>query len=88
MSDSIHHAQPPLEFIPPRFNPLVLQIIQWSLPILLRFRLRPWLQTGISRIETVNVEALVDLYQQFQAGKIRFLMAFHHPEVDFGLESA
>lgn len=82
MSDSIHRAQPPLEFIPPRFNPLLLQIAQWSLPILLRFRLRPWLPAGISHIDTVNVEALVDLYQQFQAGKIRFLMAFHHPEVD------
>jgi len=82
LSDSIQRAQPPLEFIPPRFNPLVLQAAQWSLPIMLRFRLRPWLPAGISQIETVNVEALVDLYQQFQAGKIRFLMAFHHPEVD------
>ncbi len=82
MSDSIQHAQPPLAFIPPRFNPLVLGITQWLLPIMLRFRLRRWLPAGISHIETVNVEVLVDLYQQFQAGKIRFLMAFHHPEVD------
>ncbi|HEY9605102.1 MAG TPA: 1-acyl-sn-glycerol-3-phosphate acyltransferase [Allocoleopsis sp.] len=82
MSDSIQRAQPPLEFIPPHFNPLVLQIAQWSLPIMLRFRLRPWLPAGISHIEMVNVETLVDLYQKFQAGKIRFLMAFHHPEVD------
>jgi 1-acyl-sn-glycerol-3-phosphate acyltransferase len=82
LSDSIHHAQPRLEFIPPRFNPLVLQAGQWFLPIMLRFRLRPWLPAGISHVEAVNVEVLVDLYQQFQAGKIRFLMAFHHPEVD------
>jgi len=29
-----------------------------------------------SRIETANVEGLVDLYRQFQAGKIRFLWRF------------
>lgn len=82
MSDSIQHAQPPLKFIPPRFNPFVLRIVQWLLPILLRFRLRRWLPAGISHIEAENVKVLVDLYQQFQAGKIRFLMAFHHPEVE------
>lgn len=82
MPDSIHRAQPPLEFIPQRFNPLVLQIAQWLLPIWLRFRLRRWLPSGISHIEAVNVEVLVALYQQFQAGKIRFLMAFRHCEVD------
>jgi hypothetical protein len=82
LSDSIQHAQPPLKFIPPRFNPLALRIVQWLLPILLRFRLRRWLPAGISHIEAENVKVLVDLYQQFQAGKIRFLMAFHHPEVE------
>jgi 1-acyl-sn-glycerol-3-phosphate acyltransferase len=82
LSDSIQHAQPPLEFIPPRFDPLVRRMLQWMLPIVLRFRLRPWLPTGISHIETENVEVLVDLYQKFQAGKIRFLIAFRHPEVD------
>nr|WP_026082334.1 1-acyl-sn-glycerol-3-phosphate acyltransferase [Mastigocladopsis repens] len=82
MPHSIQLAQPPLEFIPQRFNPVVLFITQRLLPVLLRFRTRPWLPTGITQIETVNVEALVKLYQQFQAGKIRFLMAFRHSEVD------
>ncbi|MCA1992246.1 MAG: 1-acyl-sn-glycerol-3-phosphate acyltransferase [Coleofasciculus sp. S288] len=82
MSDSIRRAQPRLEFIPPQFNPLVRQVTEWFLPIMLRFRLRPWLPTGISHVEAVNAEVLVDLYQHFQMGKIRFLMAFHHPEVD------
>lgn len=82
MPRSTHHVQPRLKFIPPAFNPLVLQIVQWFLPILLRFRIRPWLPAGISRIETANVEVLVELYRQFQAGKIRFLMAFRHVEVD------
>jgi len=56
----------------PASNPLVLRIVQWFLPILLRFRIQPWLPAGITRIETANVEGLVELYRQFQAGKIRF----------------
>ncbi len=82
MPRSIDQVQPKLKFIPPAFNPLVLQLAHWSLPILLRFRIRPWLPAGITRIETANVECLVNLYRQFQAGKIRFLMAFRHVEVD------
>lgn len=82
MSDSIHGVQSRLEFIPQRFNPFVLRIFQGLLPILFRFRFRRWLPTGISHIETENVEVLAALYQQFQAGKIRFLLAFRHPEVD------
>ncbi|TBR58381.1 glycerol acyltransferase [Westiellopsis prolifica IICB1] len=82
MPDSIQHAQSRLEFIPQRFNPVVLRLAQWLLPILLRFRLRPWLPSGISRIQVKNAETLAQLYQQFQAGKVRFLMAFRHPEVD------
>ncbi|NEP62674.1 MAG: 1-acyl-sn-glycerol-3-phosphate acyltransferase [Symploca sp. SIO2G7] len=79
---STHHAQSKLEFIPPAFNPLVLKIAQWSLPFLLRFRIRRWLPAGITRIETTNVELLVDLYRQFQQGKIRFLIALRHSEVE------
>ncbi|MBD2771711.1 lysophospholipid acyltransferase family protein [Iningainema tapete] len=82
MPHSIQRAQPPLEFIPQQFDPLVHYIMQGLLPILQRLRLRPWLPTGIAKIETENVEVLVDLYQQFQAGKIRFLIAFRHCEVD------
>jgi 1-acyl-sn-glycerol-3-phosphate acyltransferase len=79
---SIHSTQPPLKFIPQQFNPLIVQIVRWLLPIGLRFRTRPWLPAGIVDIQAENVEALVELYQQFQAGKIRFLLAFRHPEVE------
>jgi 1-acyl-sn-glycerol-3-phosphate acyltransferase len=82
LPEKIRHAQPPLKFIPPHFNPVLLKLAQWCLPILLRFRLRPWLPAGIVRVETKNVETLAKMYQQFQAGKIRFLIAFRHPEVD------
>ncbi|NER28973.1 MAG: 1-acyl-sn-glycerol-3-phosphate acyltransferase [Symploca sp. SIO1C4] len=74
--------QPPLEFIPPKFNPLVLRLVHLSLPLLLRVRLLRGLPVGITRLETKNVEVLVELYRQFQAGKIRFLIAFRHCEAD------
>lgn len=82
MPHPIERAQPRLEFIPQRFNLLVYYAVKALLPVLRRFRLRPWLPAGIAQIETVNVETLVNLYQQFQNGKIRFLMAFRHAEVD------
>ena len=82
MPRSIQSTQPPLKFIPQRLNPLVLQIFRWLLPIALRFRTRPWLPAGIVKIEAKNVEVLAELYQQFQVGKIRFLLAFRHPEVE------
>ncbi|HEY9599808.1 MAG TPA: 1-acyl-sn-glycerol-3-phosphate acyltransferase [Cyanophyceae cyanobacterium] len=70
------HAQPPLEFIPPALNPLVLRVSQQLLPFWMRSH------TAITDIQANNVEGLVDLYRQFQEGKIRFLLAFRHPKVD------
>jgi 1-acyl-sn-glycerol-3-phosphate acyltransferase len=55
------------------------------LPFFLRFRTRPWLPAGILRIDAKNLETLAQLYQQFQAGKIRLLLACRHPEVDDSL---
>ncbi|MBC7970647.1 MAG: 1-acyl-sn-glycerol-3-phosphate acyltransferase [Verrucomicrobia bacterium] len=69
----IRQVQPPLEFIPPKLNMTVVRVLQWLLPLIMRSR------TAISRVEADNVEVLVDLYRQFQAGKIRFLLAFRHP---------
>jgi hypothetical protein len=82
LPEEISRAQPPLKFIPPKFNPFIRQLTQWSFPIIQRFRLRPWLPAGIVRFETKNVETLVKLYQQFQTDKVRFLLAFRHSEVD------
>jgi len=76
LPDLISQAQPPLEFISPALNPLVVRVAQQVLPF--------WLasQTAITQIEAENVEVLVDLYRQFQDRKIRFLIAFRHPSVD------
>lgn len=72
----IYQAQPPLEFIPPAFNPLFLRFFHLLLPNLIRW------QTPISEIEAEDVEVLADLFRQFQEGKIRFLLAFRHPKTD------
>ncbi|MEA5550133.1 1-acyl-sn-glycerol-3-phosphate acyltransferase [Anabaena cylindrica UHCC 0172] len=82
MPKSIHSIQPPLKFIPQRFHPLILKITSWVLPFVLRVRTRPWLTAGIVKIEAKNAEGLAKLYQEFQGGKIRFLIAFRHPEVE------
>jgi 1-acyl-sn-glycerol-3-phosphate acyltransferase len=74
LPDVINQAQPPLEFIPPTFNPSVLRVIQLGLPSYLRWK------TAIGQIEADNIEVLVNLYRQFQEGKIRFLIAFRHPQ--------
>lgn len=82
MIESSDHARPPLKFIPQRFNLLVLYLMRLALPILLRVRLKPWLPVGIRRVELVNTDILAKLYQQFQSGQIRLIIAFRHPEVD------
>ncbi|GAB4538551.1 MAG: glycerol acyltransferase [Pleurocapsa sp.] len=75
-------AQPRLRFIPPAFNPLVLKLLFFLLPIFQRWRLQPWLPAGISEVDTINGKTLVKLLQQFQIGKIRLILAFRHCEVD------
>jgi 1-acyl-sn-glycerol-3-phosphate acyltransferase len=82
MRHDLPQAKTRLKFISPQFNPLIYYLTQWLLPILLRFRLRPWLPCGIAKIETTGAELLASLYEKFQKGDIRFLMAFRHPEVD------
>jgi hypothetical protein len=69
-------AQPPLEFIPQKFNSLVLKGIQIILPYWLKFK------TNIAIIRGDNVEILVKLWRQFQAGEIRLMLAFRHPNVN------
>lgn len=76
MPDFITQVQPPLVFIPPQFNPIVYQATRLALPWWTKWRVR------IVDVKVRNPERLVDLYQQFQAGQIRFMMAFRHPSVN------
>jgi 1-acyl-sn-glycerol-3-phosphate acyltransferase len=82
LPEKIRSTQPPLKFVPPNFSPFILRLTKLAFPLLLRLRFRPWLPSGISHLEAENVMELVKLFQQFQTGKVRFLLAFRHPEVD------
>ena len=68
-------AQSSLEFIPPAYSPVVWQIAKGIIPFWLRYN------HNIVRVEVDNSEELVELYSQFQQGKMRFMMAFRHPTV-------
>ncbi len=76
MPEPITQVQPPLEFIAPDFNPLVYQTAQTLLPLWMRW------QVKIAELEVKNPERLVELYRQFQAGELRFMIAFRHPSVN------
>lgn len=67
-------AQPPLEFIPPQLIPWLPACLKPVLPLLLRW------QAGIVAVEGRNLEPLARLYQQFQQGNLRLLLAFRHPQ--------
>jgi len=82
LPDLIRHVQPRLQFVPPRYNPLVLKLVHAVLPLLLRVRTRPWLTAGIQQVEVSQGETLAELFHQSQQGKIRLLIAFRHVEVD------
>jgi hypothetical protein len=76
LPDVITQAQPPLVFIPPHFNPLVYQAARVALPLWTRWRAQ------IVDVKVHHAERLAELYQQFQTGQIRFMMAFRHPSAD------
>lgn len=76
MANVIKNIQPALDFLAPDFNPGVLQLCKLAVPLWIRFK------TPIVEIKVDKVERLVELYDQFQQGKIRFLMAFRHPDPD------
>ncbi len=82
MPQIIHQVQPRLKPIEPLYNPTVIKLIHFALPLLLRFRFFPWLPAGINQIEVLNGETFVQFYHQFQQRKIRLIFAFRHIEVD------
>ncbi len=74
----IIQAQPALKFLPPTFNPIAFKMIRLILPFWTRSQLK------IKRIDTVNIEQLVQLYDGFQHKQIRLMLAFRHPSPDDG----
>ncbi|GAB4304158.1 MAG: hypothetical protein Fur0025_45760 [Oscillatoriaceae cyanobacterium] len=75
MANGINQAQPPLKFIAPQFNPTVLRVVRFLLPGWIRLR------SPLAEIQGQNLERLAQLYQQFEQGKIRFIIAFRHPSI-------
>ena len=73
MTSAITRAQPALDFIPPRYSPWFRRVMQPLMPAL-----TAW-QTDIAEVEARNVETLAQLYQEFNLGKTRLLLAFRHP---------
>ncbi|MBI4780220.1 MAG: 1-acyl-sn-glycerol-3-phosphate acyltransferase [Oscillatoriophycideae cyanobacterium NC_groundwater_1537_Pr4_S-0.65um_50_18] len=76
MPKPITQAQPPLEFIPPAFSPIVHKLAEIVLPLWARWRLK------IVDIQVNNLETLIQCYQKFQAGDLRFMLAFRHPSTN------
>lgn len=73
MSPGPMQAQPPIQTIAPRFKIWFWQVCRLVLPLWIK------LTTPIAKFQTYNVETLVQLYQQFQAGQIRLILAIRHP---------
>jgi 1-acyl-sn-glycerol-3-phosphate acyltransferase len=82
MPQIIQQAQPGLTPIVPQLNPVIVKLVHLALPLLTRFQIWPWLPAGIKRINVTNEKTLAQCYQEFQAGKIRLILAFRHVEVD------
>jgi 1-acyl-sn-glycerol-3-phosphate acyltransferase len=69
-------AQPPLGFIAPQYNAWITKIVHRAVPLWMRQT------TDVQAVEAVNIEELVRAYSQFEAGKIRLVLAFRHPSVN------
>lgn len=73
MTSTLPRAQPPLDFLPPDFDPKLLWVTKTLLPFWMRWR------SSVKKLDYQGAEILVDLFHQFQADSTRFLIAFRHP---------
>lgn len=73
MVNAINQIQPSLDFIPPDFNLGIYYGCKFILPWYLKKT------EAIVDVQTQNIETLVQLYEEFNQGKTRFLLAFRHP---------
>jgi 1-acyl-sn-glycerol-3-phosphate acyltransferase len=76
LPNAIRQAQPPLKFLPPTLSLRVLAATRMLLPFWMRYKLH------IVDIQAKHLERLVELFYQFQTGKVRILLAFRHPSTD------
>jgi hypothetical protein len=76
MPISLDQVQPAMAYLHPKIENWVMSIIRFLLPFWLRYRVR------ISKVETRHIDRLVELIQQFQSGKVKYIIAFRHPTID------
>ncbi len=76
MPNIITRSKPNLEFIPPRYAAAVRWAGAHVIPFWLRHQLR------VTEVELVGSKELAELYQFFESGKVKFLLAFRHPTTD------
>jgi len=76
MAKSLDRAQPDMEFLPPHTQGWLLAAVRSLLPLWLRWN------CGISKVDTRYGDRLVKLTAEFQAGKVRYILAFRHPTID------
>lgn len=76
MAISLQQIQPSMEYLQPNIKNWVISGVRFLLPFWLRYR------TGITKIETRHIDRFVELTQQFQAGKVKYILAFRHPTID------
>jgi hypothetical protein len=69
-------AQPALGFIAPQYSPIVTHFVHWAIPFWMRQT------TDVQQVEAQNLATLVQAYEQFEAGKIRLILAFRHPSIN------
>ena len=69
-------VQPPLEFVPPQFDPIVFPVLKYMGPLWMR------LNASVSGATIENPEPLIDLFRAFYSKKARFIIAFRHPSTD------
>lgn len=73
MSFATNRAQPALNFIPPDYSGALRRAMHPVMPVWTAWK------TDLAEVETHNVETLAKLYQEFDQGKTRLMLAFRHP---------
>lgn len=69
-------VRPPLKFLPPRPDPLLIGLADLLLPLWVRYK------CGIRKMTTVNADKLVAIAQAFLQQRARVIFAFRHPTID------
>ncbi len=65
-----------MAYLHPNLHKGVMSVVRFLLPYWLPYR------AGVAKVETRHIDRLVELMQEFQAGKVKYIIAFRHPTID------